>query len=228
MLLTTGSFSFAALNPTWYPAAHITQSSEIQSNPLRCPSINQDESAMIARLQTLRDTIQTTANCKALSEGFKGLENLAGSSRSEFLALIEKSRTGVVLTEAESKKMVDYVEKATLKSASLAIMLSDSKQCLEEKDTSQYLMAISSLVNEGSALLSTVAGPWGAAIGIGGKVVAGLIQGVSRFIQSMPGYNFKDKKQWTGYVETLCLFHNQQDEINALIHPEDPGVFSDQ
>lgn len=212
--------AFAAAGTDWYPSPQVTQSSEIQYQPLRCPTIGQDESTMIAALRTIQDQIKSSANCNALTSELQQLEMLGGDRRTEFMTLIEKARGGAALTDAENKKLVTYVEQVTMKSASLAALLANSKQCFQEQDLSQYLMAVSSFVNEGSTLLSTVTGPWGPAIAIGGKVVAGLIQGVNRFIKSLPGYDFKDKKQWQGYVETLCMFHDQQYKVYALIHPE--------
>lgn len=221
--LFTGILLFGA-SPAlaqWYPSPAVTQSAAIEQQPLRCPTVGKDHSQMISSLYALQDQIKKDANCTALTTELQKIGELGNTRREKFLALVEKARAGSTLTDTENKEMTDYVEAVTVKAASLATLLSGSAQCFGEQDTSTSLFAVSSFVNEATTLLSTIAGPWGPALSIGGRVVSGLIQGVNKFIQSLPGYDFNDKKDWQGYVETLCMFHEQQDEIAALIHPDE-------
>jgi len=215
LILMSGTSSFAS---NWYPSQNITQ---VDLQPLRCPTVGKDFSQMISQLEVLQDKIKKDANCGQLAQNFEKIKYLSGDRRKDFLEAVSKINGGATLSDAEmEKKVLSYAEDVTVASASLATLLSQSDQCFGEQDLNTSLSTLSSFVNEASTLLSTVAGPWGPALSVGGKVVAGFLTGVNKFIQSLPGYDFKDKKEWQGYVETLCSFHEQQDEIAALIHPD--------
>ncbi|HAG90979.1 MAG TPA: hypothetical protein DCL41_03865 [Bdellovibrionales bacterium] len=215
-LILMASTSSWATN--WYPSQNITQ---MNMQPLRCPTVGKDFSQMISQLDVLQDKIKADANCGKLVENFEQIKYLSGDRRQEFLAAIEKINAGETLNDLEMERYIlTYAEDVTVASASLATLLSQANQCFGKQDMNASLSTLSSFVNEASTLLSTVAGPWGPALSIGGKVVSGFLTGVNKFIQSLPGYDFNDKKEWQGYVETLCSFHEQQDEIYALIHPD--------
>jgi hypothetical protein len=217
-LLTFGSSSFAS---GWYPSATITQSAAIDLQPLRCPTVGKDYSQMISSLESLQDKIKKDANCGKLTENLQKIGQLSGERRTQFLEAIAKINKGETLPDKQMDgQILKYAQDVTVAAGSLATLIAQGDQCLGESDISTSLFTLSSFVNEASTMLSTVAGPWGPALSIGGKVVAGFLTGVDQFIKSLPGYDFKDKKDWQGYVETLCSFHEQQDEIYALLHPE--------
>ncbi len=222
LLFALGSVQGLSAEATsWYPSQAVTESDKIDMQPLRCPTVGKDHSQMISNLHALQDKIKSDANCDKLAKNLESVGQLAGDRRNAFLETIAKINSG---TNVDDKTMnnfvVKYAEDVTVAVGSLATLLTQSGQCFGEQDMSTSLFTLSAFVNEASTLLSTVAGPWGPALSIGGKVVAGFLTGVNKFIASLPGYDFKDKKDWQGYVETLCTFHEQQDEIYALIHPD--------
>lgn len=218
-VLVLGGFSTQAQN--WYPSQALTQSASIQSQPLSCPTVGSDYSQMISHLHSLQDKISGDANCGQLIKNLESIGQLSDERRRKFLQTVEKINNGEAIDDKTMQSLVKYAEDVTVAVGSLATLLSESGQCFGKQDVSDSLFALSAFVNEASALVSTVAGPWGPAIAIGGKVVAGFLTGVNKFIASIPGYDFNNKKDWQGYVETLCTFHEQQDEIHALIHPEE-------
>ena len=221
LILGTGTTSLAATPDLWYVPGNITQSSNIDLQPLRCPTIGKDHSQMIGELHALQDKIKGDANCGKLVANLEQIGQLSGDRRNVFLETVAKMNAGQAVRDNEMQNnVIKYAQDVTVAAGSLATLLTQSQQCFGSQDVSTSLFALSSFVNEASTLLSSVAGPWGPALSIGGKVVAGFLNGVDKFIQSMPGYDFKDKKEWQGYVETLCSFHEQQDEIYAMIHPE--------
>lgn len=214
----TASVAFAS---DWYPSSQITRSDKIAIEPLYCPTIGKDYSFMIGELQRLQDTIRKDANCGQLVKNLQNMGTLTGQRRSEFLAAIERLKKGEVLKDAElQKQVIGYVEDVTVAVGTLGVLLSEGDHCMGDQDPTTTLLALSSFVNEASTLLATVAGPWGPALAVGGKVTAGFLSGIGKFIAARPGYKFYDKKNWQSYVETLCAFHEQQDELDALIHPE--------
>ncbi len=205
----------------WYPSSNITQKNSIEFEPLQCPTIGKDYSQMIGQLQSLQDSIKKDANCGQLAKNLENIGLLAGDRRNTFLDAVEKLRNDENLSDSDmKKKVIDYAEDITVAAGSLGVMLAEGDQCFGDKDPVTALTALSSFVNEASTLLSGIGGPWGSALAITGKVSAGFLTGISKFIESRPGYKFYDKKDWQGYVETLCAFHEQQEAINALIHPE--------
>lgn len=215
------ALSTTSFGDQWYVPGEITQSSKIDLQPLRCPTVGKDYSQMISDLHALQDKISKDANCGKLKENLEKIGQLSGDRRSQFLETISKINSGAEVRDKEmSDRVIKYAEDVTVAAGSLATLLTQSDQCFGKQDLSTSLFTLSAFVNEASTMLSTVAGPWGPALAIGGKVVSGFLSGVDKFIKSIPGYDFKDKKDWQGYVETLCSFHEQQDEINALIHPE--------
>ncbi|MCB0411376.1 MAG: hypothetical protein KDD22_02550 [Bdellovibrionales bacterium] len=205
----------------WYPSGAITQADQIALKPLTCPTIGKDHSQMISQLNALQDKIRSDANCNKLIENIEEISMISGERRQDFLEAIEKLHSGETLNDKTiQKNVIDYAQDVTVLAGSLATLLSESGQCFNEQDRSRSLFTLAAFVNEASALVSTVAGPWGPALAIGGKVVAGFLTGINKLIETMPGYNFRDKKDWQGYVETLCTFHEQQDEVQAIIHPD--------
>lgn len=218
LLLGVSTSSFA---DRWYPSPSVTQSAQIDLQPLRCPTVGKDYSQMISELHALQDKIKNDANCGKLVENLESIGQLSGDRRTKFLETIAKINKGETVQDKVMENMViKYAEDVTVAAGSLATLLAQSDQCFGKQDLSTSLFTLSAFVNEASTMLSTVAGPWGPVLAVGGKVVAGFLSGVDRFIKSLPGYDFKDKKDWQGYVETLCTFHEQQDEVYALIHPD--------
>lgn len=218
LILGVSTSSFA---DRWYPSPAVTQRAKIDLQPLRCPTVGKDYSQMISDLHALQDKIKNDANCDKLAKNLEEIGQLSGDRRTAFLETIAKINKGeTVQDKAMENFVIKYAEDVTVAAGSLATLLTQSGQCFGKQDLSTSLFTLSAFVNEASTMLSTVAGPWGPALAIGGKVVAGFLSGVDRFIKSLPGYDFKDKKDWQGYVETLCTFHEQQDEVYALIHPE--------
>jgi hypothetical protein len=215
------SFSGGAVASDWYPSSRISRADKIGVEPLYCPTIGKDYSFMIGELQRLQDTIKKDANCSQLVKNLEKMGTLTGQRRTEFLDAIEALKKGEVLKDVDlQKKVIGYVEDVTVASGTLAVLLGEGDHCMGEQDPTTTLLALSSFVNEASTLLATVAGPWGPALAIGGKVTAGFLSGIGKYIASRPGFKFYDKKNWQSYVETLCSFHELQDELDALIHPE--------
>lgn len=215
------ALSTTSFGDQWYVPGEITQSANIDLQPLRCPTVGKDYSQMVSDLHALQDKIKGDANCGKLKENLEKIGQLSGDRRTQFLETISKINEGGEVRDKEmSDRVIKYAEDVTVAAGSLASLLTQSDQCFGKQDMSTSLFTLSAFVNEASTMLSTVAGPWGPALAIGGKVVSGFLSGVDKFIKSIPGYDFKDKKDWQGYVETLCSFHEQQDEIAALIHPE--------
>ena len=170
-LILMASTSSWATN--WYPSQNITQ---MNMQPLRCPTVGKDFSQMISQLDVLQDKIKADANCGKLGENFEQIKYLSGDRRQEFLAAIEKINAGETLNDLEMERYIlTYAEDVTVASASLATLLSQANQCFGKQDMNASLSTLSSFVNEASTLLSTVAGPWGPALSIGGKVVSGFL-----------------------------------------------------
>lgn len=218
LLLGVSTSSFA---DRWYPSRAVTQSSQIDLQPLQCPTVGKDYSQMISDLHALQDKIKNDANCGKLVENLEKIGRLSGDRRTAFLDTVAKINKGETIQDkVMENNVIKYAEDMTVAAGSLATLLAQSDQCFGKQDLSTSLFTLSAFVNEASTLVSTVAGPWGPALAVGGKVVAGFLSGVDRFLKSLPGYDFKDKKDWQGYVETLCTFHEQQDEVYALIHPD--------
>lgn len=221
LLIICSTLGLSANAADWYPSSELTQKDNIEFEPLHCPTIGKDYSQMLGQLQTLQDSISKDANCGQLAKNLQSIGLLAGDRRKSFLESIEKIKKGEDLKDTEVKsKIIDYVEDVTVAAGTLGVMLSEGDQCFGKKDPTTALSALSSFVNEASTLLGSIGGPWGSALAIAGKVSAGFLTGVSKFIASRPGYKFYDKKDWQGYVETLCAFHEQQDAIESLIHPD--------
>lgn len=221
ILFLIGICFFSVHASDWYPSPNVTQSDTIELEPLTCPTIGKDYSQMLSKLQGLQDKISKDANCEKLKRDLERIGYLSGERREKFLEVIEKIKKGEKVRDKDMKKYVlEYVESITVATGGLSLMLSGSAQCFGRQKPTDTLFALSSFVNEASTLLSTVAGPWGPALAIGGKIAAGFLSGVKSFIESRPGFDFHEKEEWQGYIETLCSFHEQQDEIYALIHPE--------
>ena len=221
VIVSTLVFATQAQAADWYPSSGITQKNSIEFEPLQCPTIGKDYAQMIGQLQSLQDSIKKDANCGQLAKNLQNIGTLTGERRESFLGTIEKVRKGENVSEGEMQsKIIKYAEDITVAAGSLGVMLAEGDQCFGDKDPTTALTALSSFVNEASTLLSSIGGPWGSALAVAGKVSAGFLTGVSKFIEARPGYKFYDKKDWQGYVETLCAFHEQQSAISALIHPE--------
>ncbi|MCB0408365.1 MAG: hypothetical protein KDD34_09185, partial [Bdellovibrionales bacterium] len=202
LILLISSVSHAT---NWYPSSDITEKDSIQYEPLQCPTIGKDYSIMIGQLQSLQDSLKRDANCGQLSKKLQEIGYLAGERRQKYLDTIEKIKAGEQIKDKDMvANLINYAEDITVAAGSLGVMLSEGDQCFGKQDPTSSLMAISSFVNEATTLLSTVAGPWGPALAIGGKVTAGFLSGIGKFIASRPGFKFYDKKDWQSYVEALC------------------------
>lgn len=187
---------------------------------LTCPAVGTSYSQMLNNLETLKNSIREGANCANATIKINDASKLNQDMRAEFLALIEKSKTEP-LTNDEGKRIATYVENITENVATLVDLFTNSNHCFsDDKNAADKIAGLVGFVNEASRLVGSVAGPWGAPIAIGGRVVAGLLAGINEIMKSRVGFDFNTPKGWRGYVDNLCTYYNFREEIGNLLNPE--------
>lgn len=186
---------------------------------LKCPSVNEDFSRVLTKLATLKSAIKKDANCRELSNRMRDVEKLS-LDRNRFVELVTKAKSET-LTEREVKDISSYVENATLRVGNLIELISNSGGCFEDDKKDQTLTLLSGFVSEATGLLSQISGPWGAPIAMGGQILSTFITSLDKVMKNHAGYDFRQRDQWTAYVQNLCTYQNLRAEINTLLHPQE-------
>jgi hypothetical protein len=186
---------------------------------VKCPSVADNYSSMLTKLDTLKASIKKDANCQMISDRLDKVARLS-TDREKFLELIEKAKT-TPLTEWEIKDLSAYVENVTQKVGNLVELISAGGTCFQTDADKQSLTLLSGFISEAAGLFSQVAGPWGAPIALGGQIISGFIKGLDDVMKNRSGYDFHDTKQWSSYVQNVCTYQGFRADIDALLHPQD-------
>jgi hypothetical protein len=180
-----------------------------------CPGIGEEYEKMLSRLDSIRSSIKSAANCENVALKVKSLEDLVTSDRERILSIIEATQAS--LSRDQAQQVRDYTENVTKKVASLMELFLDSNQCFEKGQADKQLRQLAGFVNEASQLVASISGPWGTPVAIAGNVVAGFLTGMDQVLQSRAGYDFRQRDQWVNYVENLCTYHSYSDQIQHLL-----------
>ena len=186
---------------------------------LTCPSVGTPYKALLDDLENLKTSIRAGANCNNVIKVIDATK-LNPDIRAKFLELIEKSKTEP-LTNEEGKMIATYVENITENVGTLIDLFANGSQCFaDDKKAADKIASLVGFINEASRLAGSVAGPWGAPIAIGGRVVAGLVAGINEIVKARAGFDYSDPKGWRAYVDNLCSYYEYREQIDALLNPQ--------
>lgn len=182
---------------------------------LQCPGIGEEYEKMLTRLDAIRASIKSGANCQNVAMKVKSLEDLVTTDRERVLGIVNQGQQS--LSREQAQQVREYAENVTKKIASLMDLFLNSNQCFEEDQSDKQLRQLAGFVNEASQLVGSLTGPWGTPIAIAGNVIAGFLTGMDQVLQSRVGYDFRQRDQWINYVENLCTYHSYTDQIQHLL-----------
>ncbi len=187
---------------------------------VQCPAVSEDFAQLLAKVDALKASIKNEANCKEVARSVDRKLGGLQADREGFLDLIKKAQAAP-LSDAESKAVADYASSVTERISALIDLITQSNHCFQDNAGKEALTSLSGFVSEAASLLSSVAGPWGAPISIGGQIISGFLTGLDKVIKSRVGYDFNDQSQWMSYVQTLCTYYALRQDVQALLHPEE-------
>ncbi len=185
---------------------------------LSCPAVGNEYEKMISKLDAIKTSIKSDANCQNVALKVKSLEDLVVKDRQKVLELTQQEKIEN-LTAEQAQLVRDYAENVTKKVSSLMDLFMNSNYCFREEGPDKQLSQLAGFVNEASQLVGALSGPWGTPIALAGNVVAGFLTGMDQVLKSRSGYDFNQRDQWMNYVENLCTYHSYRDQIEHLLNP---------
>lgn len=187
---------------------------------LQCPATNEALKDFRKKLLDLKKAIKDEAsNCKGIPADVAGLSELVTNQRDEIVGLIAKGQSEG-LTEQERGKVESYVQKLTEKTSNLVSVLTGSDACFDEDKKGMSLEFITSLIGEGSKILSIVGGPEvGATVQVASEVITGFLKAMKTIQENRQGYKFYIADQKMAYAGSLCSLFDYRRELNKLIAP---------
>lgn len=188
---------------------------------LQCPATNEAMKDFRKKLLDLKKAIKEEANCKGIEADVAGLTTLVTKERDTIMQLITKGQSQG-LTKDEQGKVEQYVQQVTEKTSNLVSVLTGNDACFDEDKKGMSLEFITSLIGEGSKILSVVGGPQvGATVQVAGEVITGFLKAMKTIQENRQGYKFKDTEQRMAYANSLCSLFDYRRELNKLIDPYD-------
>jgi hypothetical protein len=186
---------------------------------LQCPATNEAIKDFRTKLQDLKKSIKSQANCTGISSDVSGLADLVTNQRDDVLGLISKGQSEG-LTTAEQGKVESYVQQLTEKTSNLVSVITGNDACFDEDKQGNSLEFITSLIGEGSKILSVIGGPEiGATIQVAGEVITGFLKAMKTIQNNRQGYKFAKADQRLAYAESLCSLFDYRRELEKLIAP---------
>ncbi|MBY0316801.1 MAG: hypothetical protein K2Q26_14875 [Bdellovibrionales bacterium] len=215
------SFSFAEE----LPVSDETKAKGYSPYPvLECPKTSDQMKNLLKRIQTLKDSIKKEARCEETKEttlqNTNKLSGLVGEQRTKFLALMEKGKSEG-LNKDEQAEIQNYVSNLMTSTDALVRVISGNSTCFEEDKKASSLSLITSLIGEGSKILSLVGGPAVAGtVSIASNLVVGFLEGMKTMRENSPGFRFDDYNQREAYSESLCSLFDYKKEVRNFIYPQ--------
>lgn len=199
------------------PVSESVQENGYSNYPvLNCPQANEFSQNMLTKLQELKAAIKKEANCENVETDISSLSQLVTKDKDTFLQLVTKGANGG-LTDTESDTVKNYVSTLTSTTSSLLQVITGNGACFDEDKKANSLSFISSLIGEGSKLLS-ILDPTGGTIAIAGNVLSGFIKGLENI--KKVGYNFKEHEQRAAYNEALCALYDYKKEFDQYLYAD--------
>lgn len=191
---------------------------------LQCPKTSDQIKNLLKRVQTLKDAIKKDAKCEKTGEETikqtNKLSSLVGDQRKEFLALLQKGESEG-LNDQEQAKIQNYVSSLMTTSDTLIKVLTGNDGCFKEDKKASSLSFITSLISEGSKIISLVGGPAVAGtVSIASNVVVGFLEGMKSIRENRSGFRFEDYEQREAYSESLCSLFDYKKEVRTFIYPK--------
>lgn len=206
---------------------------------LACPAVGEEYEKMIAKLDSIKASVKTDANCTNVELKVKNLEDLVTKDREEVMEIINRARAkqgqtpvdpgtvqgqvqaqaATALTPEEMTKVRNYAENVTKKVAALNDLFMQNNYCFRGDKPDNQLASLAGFVGEAANMVGSLAGPWGTPIALAGNVIAGFMTGMDMIFKSRAGYDFDDRAQWISYVQNLCTYHSYRDQIEHLLNP---------
>lgn len=207
--------SFAQL-----PVDKETEETGYSSFPvLQCPATNEAIKDFRKKLLDLKKAIKEEANCKGITQDVSNLSDLVTKERDGIMALIAKGQSQG-LTDAEQGRVEAYVEKVSVTTSNLLAIITGNDACFDEDKQGMSLEFITSLIGEGSKILSVIGGPeTGATIQVAGEVITGFLKAMKTIEANRQGYKFKQYDQRTAYAESMCSLFDYRRELEKLVNP---------
>ena len=180
-----------------------------------CPDVNRRYEEMTEKLNALKTSIRKDAKCADDQIKVDGFSDLVEEKRVQFWNLINKGRTESLSAE-ESQKLTTYIESLTKAGGTITDLIAGSSCFKDDKKNNISMDLIASLISESTAAISTVAGPYGPAIGMGGKMTASLISSIDKVVRSRKAYDFTDADQRKTFLKTMCSYNGFRREIDEI------------
>ncbi len=218
LILVLGIFSTNTFAQV--PVDNETEETGYSSFPvLQCPASNEAIKDFRKKLLELKKAIKEEANCKGITADVSDLSNLVTAERDNIMALITKGQSQG-LTDAEQKRVESYVEKVTVTTSNLLAVLTGNDACFDEDKQGMSLEFVTSLIGEGSKILSVIGGPeTGMTIQVAGDVITGFLKAMKTIEENRQGYKFKDVEQRMAYADSMCSLFDYRRELEKLVNP---------
>lgn len=188
---------------------------------LKCPASNENIKQFRQKLIDLKNNIKKEAHCEPIETKIDGISKLIVDDRKDILTLIDKGQAEG-LNSDEQGKVEDYVQNITEQTGALLTILAGKDACFDEDKQRNTMGFLTSLISEGSRILSLVAGPEiGGTIEVAGEVISGFLKGMDTLNKNKRGYKFAQADQRIAYSDSLCALFEYQRELDVLLAPYD-------
>lgn len=217
------AFSFLVFSLSITTQAQLRNDLQTEYSPtyqtLQCPRTNDAVKSLNQKLRDLKNAIKKDAACDPINADITGLTDLVTTQRNDVLALISKGQLEGLST-GEQGKVQNYVQELTVKTSNLIAVITGNDACFDEDKQGNSLEFITSLISEGTKLITVLGGPQiGATAQIAGEVVSGFLSAMQTIKANRRGYDFSEAEKRIAYADSLCSTFEYRKELTTLLEP---------
>ena len=209
---------------------------------VQCPAVDTKYSKLLSDLRGLKEKLKAEG-CKAEKKELASFEEILGSGRKGFVALVKKGMKEP-LGESEIEAVKQYVDRVVRKTANLSGLVNNAA-CFDEdniKDRQTLLGLMAKAIDSTTGVLGKLSGPWGLKLKLGGQFTAGLLKSIDTLIKEnkaydfgdfgtiFRGYRFRTEKDYRRtrllghqdrilYVTSLCAYYKLKEELDEYSDP---------
>lgn len=183
-----------------------------------CPAITSEASSIINSIQGLKNQLKAFPECQPITEKLSDVSTIMTGK--EWTKIKETLEEGNSFEVDQLKRISDLTEKASFALNDVVGQVTNTRNCVDEKNQASFMAKLSGVVKEVSTVIGSVAGPYGMAVTLGGTLVSSAISGIDKYYKSQHPYKFSNPDDELLFMNQFCAYAEIQKDMNDYLNLE--------
>jgi hypothetical protein len=186
-----------------------------------CPNVTEDAKVILTSIKSLQDELRKSPECQSVAAKITTVSEVFNSK--SYKSVLETLNAGKIphLEVEEINSLSKMINEATYALSDTVAQLSNgSNNCLPQTNKASFLSTLSGITKDLSGVIGNVAGPYGAAISMGGNLISGVISGIDKLFKQNKVYDFKKPEEELLFMNQFCAYTQSQQDIHDFLELE--------